>query len=98
MQSPTTEYKHQRKNKAEQANATARLTPPKDPDSYRDGVRCCSQFFLSWFLQPTHPALLYFLQMKSVIDKMYLQKNKQVQPTARSKKSRKKKLPEATLT
>jgi hypothetical protein len=33
-------------------------------------------------------ALLYFLQMKSVIDKMYLQKNKQVQPTARSKNPR----------
>jgi hypothetical protein len=35
-------------------------------------------------------ALLYFLQMKSVIDKMYLQKNKQVQPTARSKNPRQK--------
>jgi hypothetical protein len=43
-------------------------------------------------------ALLYFLQMKSVIDKMYLQKNKQVQPTPRSKNPRQKKLPEATLT
>jgi hypothetical protein len=36
--------------------------------------------------------------MKSVIDKMYLQKNKQVQPTAQSKNPRQKKLPEATLT
>ncbi len=43
-------------------------------------------------------ALLYFLQMKPVIDKMYLQKNKQVQPTARSENPRQKKLPEATLT
>ena len=62
------------------------------------GVRCCSQFFLSWFLQPTHLHYFIFLQMKSVIDKMYLQKNKQVQPTARSKNTRHKKLPEATLT
>jgi len=30
VQSPATEYKHQQQNKAEQANATARLTPPKD--------------------------------------------------------------------
>jgi hypothetical protein len=33
-----------------------------------------------------HLHYFIFLQLKSVIDKMYLQKNKQVQPTARSKK------------
>jgi hypothetical protein len=31
-------------------------------------------------------ALLYFFATEIVIDKMYLQKNKQVQPTARGKK------------
>jgi hypothetical protein len=40
-------------------------------------------------------ALLYFLQMKSVINKMYLQKNKQVQPTLSTKTHAIKKLPEA---
>lgn len=35
-------------------------------------------------------ALLYFFQMKSVIDKMYLQKNKQVQPTHEAKTHAKK--------
>jgi hypothetical protein len=54
--------------------------------------------FYVMVLQPTHLHYFIFLQMKSVIDKMYLQKNKQVQPTTRSKNQRQKKLPEATLT
>jgi len=69
VQSPATEYKHQQKNKAEQANATARLTPPKDRAVFGVAV----SFFVMVFAADTL-ALLYFLQMKSVIDKMYLQK------------------------
>lgn len=50
--------KHQQKEKAEQS--------PRHSTAYtakrQGGVRCCSQFFMSWFLQPTH--LHYFIFCK----------------------------------
>jgi hypothetical protein len=53
-----------------------------------------SVFYVMVFASNT-PALLYFFQMNLLFLKMYLKKNKQVQPTPRSKKPRQKKLPEA---
>lgn len=93
MQSPATEY-----------NISNKIKPNKPTPQHglhrQNTGRCSvlqSVFFVMVFAANTL-ALLYFLQMKSVIDKMYLQKNKQVQPTPRSKNPRQKKLPEATLT
>jgi hypothetical protein len=79
VQSPATEYKHQQQYKAEQANATARLTPPK----YRGGVRCCSQFFCHGFCKPAQCSTFIFFKRQR-------KKIKELQPTHRTKTHAKK--------
>lgn len=82
-------------------NKQSRTEPTPQHGLHRQKTGRCSVLqavFIVMVFAADTPALLYFLQMKAVIDKMYLQKNKQVQPTARSKNPRQKKLPEATLT
>ena len=57
-QSPATEYKQQQQNKAEQANATARLTPPKDRAVFGVAV----SFFVMVFVSQRNAAHLFFLK------------------------------------
>jgi hypothetical protein len=97
IQSQATEYKHQQRTKPKYSPTTGTACSPAKIQGGA-ALRCCRQFFMSWFLQPTHLHYFIFLQMKSVVDKKYLQKNKQVQPQHRSKNPRHKKLPEAALT
>jgi hypothetical protein len=56
VQSQATEYKHQQQNKAEQANATARLTPPKDRAVFGVAV----SFFVMVFVSQRNAAHLFF--------------------------------------
>jgi hypothetical protein len=78
VQSPTTKYKHQQKNKAEQANATARLTPPKDRAVFGVAVSFLCHGFCS---RHTLQHIYFFKRQKKI---------KELQATTRSKNPRQK--------
>ena len=78
-QSPATEYKHQQHNKAEQANATARLTPPKGRAVFGVAV---SFFVMVFVSQHTCSTFIFFKRQRKKI--------KELQPPHRTKTHAKK--------